>query len=120
MKPYLLLYYQWAYSLDFNIQHHAMDTLYNKLRRLQQYNPRFGRKIIKYKKVFKEGRFRYKGVVYFDDIHLPFNVPSKYFSLNHIDAIQENDIPLIETESDQEENDEEDIIVDDEEEDEEY
>jgi len=107
MRPYLLLYFKWAYSSCYRSQSKSMERLCNQLRVFKRYNPCFGRKMIKMKKVFEVGKTgavnpfvgktgavnsflvkRYKPEVYFNDIHIPFNVCTTYFFKNHIERIE--------------------------------
>jgi len=85
-KPYLYMYFQWAYSLSTIVQKQSMDHLYSQLHHFHKYNPRFGRKMIRVKKVFELNRpfGKFKGEIYFNDVHLPFNIADVNFMKNHV------------------------------------
>jgi hypothetical protein len=73
LKPCLLLYFKYSYSLLKTVKHNALNSLYKKLKELKIFNPRFGRKIISM-----------GSPSYFDDRHINFNSESpNNFLLSH-------------------------------------
>jgi hypothetical protein len=62
LKPCLLLYFKYSYSLIKTVKLNALNCLFKKLKNLIICNPRFGRKIISANKL-----------PYFDDRHINFN-----------------------------------------------
>jgi hypothetical protein len=73
LKPCLLLYFKYSYSLIKTVKYNALNSLYKKLKELKIFNPRFGRKIISM-----------GNPSYFDDRHINFNSESpNIFLLSH-------------------------------------
>jgi hypothetical protein len=62
LKPCLLLYFKYSYSLIKTVKLNVLNCLFKKLKQLILFNPRFGRKIISQDKP-----------IYFDDRHMNFN-----------------------------------------------
>jgi hypothetical protein len=116
MRPYLVLYFQWAYSMSSVIQKRSMDQLLNKLSRFCHFNPRFGRKIMKLEKVFElSGKYKkWKKIVYFDDRHIPFRTLDDDFMQNHSRYVDNaDDDSLSEYRSDNDDTSESDEYDDD-------
>jgi hypothetical protein len=88
MRPYLFLYYTILYSAEEYRVINATDELNYKLDRLYKYNPAFGRKIIRLKRVMFSKTMR-KEIVYnqkcpnFDE---PMDV--KTYQKNHLEIIE--------------------------------
>jgi hypothetical protein len=74
MKPYLYLSLETNYSLVGKNRVHAKNMLNQKLKEFQNFNPGFGRKIIKFKDiVHKEKIKRIRSHIGFNMCHKPFN-----------------------------------------------
>jgi len=74
MKPYLHYKFQSHYSLISNNKNDAKKNLNKKLQEFQQFNPNFGRKIIKLKNIYIKGKIkRVKSHIEFNMIHKKFN-----------------------------------------------
>lgn len=84
MKPYLYLNLVSSYSL---IQKNRIETknkLYKKLCEFQMFNPHFGRRIIKFKNIIKNGKIkRVKS-------HIEFNMKHKKFTTYEINNFMNN------------------------------
>jgi len=124
MRPYLVLYFQWAYSMSSVIQKRSMDQLLNKLSRFCHFNPRFGRKIMKLEKVFElSGKYKkWKKIVYFDDRHIPFRTLDDDFMQNHSRYVDNADDDSLSeyrsdnddtSESDEDDDDDDSVIYED-------
>jgi len=50
MRPYLMLYFKFLYSLDISERNISREELHNKLKQFYQFNPKFGRRFIKLSK----------------------------------------------------------------------
>jgi len=92
MKPYLVLYFQNCYSLIPIIKRNSSIELNNKLKRLKNHNPLFGRKIIKlgYK---IDANFKTKAFIKcyeFNDKHISFNYDNIDFLKNHLTFTEVN------------------------------
>ena len=84
MKPYLHLSLTSYYSLVQKNKIEARKNLYLKLREFQRFNTQFGRKIIKFKDIVKNGRIkRVKS-------HIEFNMKHKKFNTYEIDNFMNN------------------------------
>lgn len=86
MKPYLYLKLMSIYSLISKNKIHAKNKLYKKLREFQNYNPKFGRKIFKFKNIIQNGKIKkvISGFV-FDMKYKKFNTYEiQHFMNNHL------------------------------------
>jgi hypothetical protein len=80
MKPYLHYYFIATYSLCFEKRHEYFHKLCYKIRRFFKFNPKFGRKFIKFEKCVPPGiidnpfnkNLRKKKVIIFNDAHVNF------------------------------------------------
>ena len=86
MRPYLYLYYINKYSFMKNKIESSYYELRYKLQQFIKFNPKFGRKYVKY------NSFTKKKVVEFNDKHINYNSITKIdFQNSHIDPYQENE-----------------------------
>jgi hypothetical protein len=86
MKPYLILYLQSYFSFITIIKNNARILLNRKLKKFQNFNPKFGRKIYKigYKSVTNFKIKTYIKSVQFLDEHIAFNyIEESNFLTNH-------------------------------------
>jgi hypothetical protein len=72
MKPYLLLYMNIIYSLIPIIKTQAQRELSYKLKKFQNFNPQFGKKIMKLEYIYFPNK-KVKTTVEFDDKHISFH-----------------------------------------------
>ena len=90
MQPYLLLYYQSIYSVDLYKRNSCSHELLMRLVKFINYNPKFGRKHVKFHKQirtlslqdslrFKPYRRVFKKIVSFNVDHLPFYSKDHFF-----------------------------------------
>lgn len=84
MKPYLYLRLQAKYSLIIKNQIISNKKLSQKLREFQCFNPRFGRKIIKFKDIVKNGKIKKV------KSHIEFNMKHKKFNVYEINSFMSN------------------------------
>ena len=104
MQPYLLLYYQSIYSIDLYKRNVCTHDLLTSLVKFINYNPQFGRKIIKLEPQFrvnesclkfKKFKQYLKKTVTFNMRHLPFYSKDSNFMINQIfepvDSSYDND-----------------------------
>ena len=86
MKPYLHYKFQSNYSLISKNKNNAKKQLHKKLQEFQQFNPNFGRKIIKLKNIYIKGKIkRVKSHIEFNMIHKKFNnFEIENFMKNHL------------------------------------
>lgn len=86
MKPYLYLFLQSNYSIIGKNKLDAKNELNRKLKAFQNFNPRFGRKIIKFKDIIhKEKIKRVKSHIGFNMNYKPFNCYNiEIFMNNHL------------------------------------
>jgi hypothetical protein len=82
-KPYLHLKIISIYSLTYTSKIEARNKLNKKLLEFQKYNPQFGKKIINYKIINKNGFKRVK-------THTEFNMNHKKFDTYEIDCFMNN------------------------------
>lgn len=105
MKPYLYLSLRSHYSLVQKNKIEARKKLYLKLREFQRFNTQFGRKIIKFKDVVKNGKIkRVKS-------HIEFNMKHKKFNTYEIDNFMNNHLSYKYDRYDYNESDEEPQII---------
>jgi hypothetical protein len=83
MKPYLHLKLTSYYSLVPQNKTQSYNILMNKLRKFQQFNPFFGRKLIKRKDVFVNNKTISKIYVEFNTDHIKHDVYEIYDFLNN-------------------------------------
>ena len=90
MRPYLLLYYIYNYSL-IQKKSYSKDLLFKKLNELYQFNPNFGRKIIKVQSYFLENENinininkKYKNICTYNHDHICFYKESNTFLTSHL------------------------------------
>jgi hypothetical protein len=86
MKPYLYLKLQSSYSLIPRNKTIARKKLMKKLLEFQRFNPQFGRKIIRFKDIYKDGKIkRIKSHIEFNMKHKKFNTDEEVnFMNNHL------------------------------------
>jgi hypothetical protein len=84
MKPYLYLRLQAKYSLIIKNQIIANKKLSQKLREFQCFNPQFGKKIIKFKDIVKNGKIKKV------KSHIEFIMKHKKFNTYEIDSFMSN------------------------------
>ena len=111
LKPCLLLYFKYSYSLIKTVKLNALNCLFKKLKQLIIFNPRFGRKNISVSKP-----------TYFNDEHMNFNSENideflysntnKYYLLNNLEPYNTNENDTNENDTNEEEINE-DIIYHD-------
>lgn len=91
MKPYLYLHLTSCCSLVNKNKIEANKQLHKKLREFQCFNPQFGRKIIRFKNVINNGKFkRVKSHIEFNMKHKKFNTYDiGTFMTNHLSYINE-------------------------------
>ncbi len=99
MKPYLYLYLVACYSLVEKNKNDAENLLVKKLCEFQSYNPQFGRKIIKFKDIVKNGKKRIKS-------HIEFNMKHKQFNVYDIESFMNNHLSYKDEMNDEEEEEE--------------
>ena len=93
MKPYLHYKFQSHYSLISKNKNNAKKILHKKLQEFQQFNPNFGRKIIKLKNIYIKGKIkRVKSHIEFNMIHKKFNnFEIENFMKNHLSYKYDSD-----------------------------
>jgi len=85
MRPYLLLYYTSKYSLINTKKNDTKKILYKKLDDFYNFNPNFGRIIIKMHPYFSKNNIKkYKYTYTYNDKHISFNQDFKCFLTSHI------------------------------------
>ena len=93
MRPYLLLYYIYNYSLINSKKTDSKHLLFQKLNELYLFNPNFGRKIIKVQSYFSENKNEnenedknktYKNICSYNHHHICFYQASNTFLTSHI------------------------------------
>ena len=86
MKPYLKLKLLTQYSLVKNIKMDARVKLNKKLRDFQQFNPKFGRRVINFRNMYADGILKYvKSGELFNTRHKKFNSSTTCnFMKNHL------------------------------------
>lgn len=99
MKPYLKLKLIANYSLIYKVRCHAKKRLDKKLAEFQQFNPQFGRKIVKFKNIYNNGRFkRVKS-------HIEFNMKHKKLNIVETDTFMKDHLGYIHNEYNMESDD---------------
>jgi hypothetical protein len=84
MRPYLLLYYIYNYSL-IQKKSYSKDLLFKKLNELYHFNPNFGRKFIKVQSYFLENKNKtYKNICTYNHNHICFYKESNTFLTSHL------------------------------------
>jgi hypothetical protein len=83
-KPYIHLKLTSIYSLIKQKKYESEKKLYKKLREFQEYNPQFGRKIIKFKDIIKNGKLKKI------KSHIEFNMKYKKFNNDDVDKFMTN------------------------------
>lgn len=104
MKPYLYLKLVSSYSLVQKNKIQAKKNLYKKLYEFQQFNPQFGRKIIKFKDIVKNGKIKKV------KSHIEFNMRHKKFNTYEIDNFMNNHLEYRYEPYEYEENEEPQLI----------
>lgn len=89
-KPYLNLNLISIYSLICQSKVEAKNKLNKKLLDFQKFNPHFGRKIIKYKNIYKNG------IIQTVKSHIEFNMNYKKFNSYEIDCFMNNHLTYYE------------------------
>ena len=86
MKPYLYYKFQSHYSFISKNKYDAKIKLNKKLKEFQKFNPNFGRKIIKFKNIYINGKIkRVKSHIEFNMTHKKFNnFEIENFMNNHL------------------------------------
>jgi hypothetical protein len=104
MKPYLYLNLKGQYSLISKVRNMSRIKLYKKLREFQQFNPIFGRKIIKFKDIIHKGKTkRIKS-------HIGFSMKHKSFDIYNIDNFMNNHLAYKYDQNEENYNDDEDVV----------
>ncbi len=85
MRPYIRLYYTYLHSFDLYARSTALYELEHRLKRFRNFNPYFGRKIIK----IKCGKL----IVMFNDKHVEFKKLSRFhsFATSHLTIDEQYD-----------------------------
>jgi hypothetical protein len=87
MRPYLLLYFSYKYSLITTTKMNSKILLYEKLKQFYDFNPTFSRKQIKVQTYFsKNGKKKYKNIYSYNDKHINFNQKSTTFLTSHLSS----------------------------------
>ena len=85
MRPYLLLYFSYKYSLISTKKMNSKILLYKKLNEFFTFNPYFGKKNIKVQSYFsKNGKKKYKNVYVFNDKYINFYREDNNFLTSHL------------------------------------
>lgn len=85
MRPYLLLYFLYKYSLINITKINSKILLYEKLKQFYNFNPIFSRKQIEVQIYFsKKGEKKYKNICSYNDKHINFNQQTKTFLTSHL------------------------------------
>lgn len=85
MRPYLLLYFLYKYSLISTKKIDSKILLYKKLNDFYTFNPCFGKKNINIKTYFlKNGKKKYKNEYIFNDKHIDFYKEDNNFLTSHL------------------------------------
>ena len=114
LKPCVLLYFKYNYSLIELVRKHSVFELKKKLKLLKLFNHCFGRKMYKVNRINNVNTT----TVYFNDTHINFNnVSPNNFLLSHTDTNFDNIEEDIIEEDDIEEEDIDDEDIDDEDDD---
>ena len=108
MRPYLLLYYQSIYSINLCKRTSCADELIIRFIKFINFNPKFGRKIIKFQKgirsrqpdfAFKTYKPYYKKTILFNEAHISYYNKDHSFMTNQSN-IEESDSDTDSTVSD--------------------
>ena len=87
MRPYLLLYFSYKYSLISTKKFDSKILLYKKLNEFYTFNPYFGKKNIKVQSYFsRNGKKKYKNVYVFNDKHINFYSEDNNFLTSHLSS----------------------------------
>ena len=85
MRPYLLLYYTYYYSLIDIKKRNAKITFNKKLREFNMFNPSFGKKLIKVETSYLNKKVsNYKNTYIYDDKCIIFNEEDNTFLTSHL------------------------------------
>ena len=85
MRPYLILYFSYKYSLISTSKIYSKNILHKKLNEFYIFNPIFGREQIKVHKYFSKNlEKKYKNVCTYNDKHINFYQESKTFLTSHL------------------------------------
>ena len=84
MKPYLLLYFSYKFSLITTKKMYSKIILYEKLRQFYLFNPLFGRKQIKVQPFFSKNSKKYRNVYTYTDKHIDFYKENNNFLTSHL------------------------------------
>jgi hypothetical protein len=84
MRPYLILYYSYKYSLINTKKIHSKNILYKKLKDFYTFNPTFSRQYIKVQYYFLKNKKIYKNIYTYNDKHINFYEESKTFLTSHL------------------------------------
>jgi len=84
MKPYLLLYFSYKFSLITTKKMYSKILLYEKLKQFYLFNPLFGRKQVKVQLFFSKNTKKYRNVCTYNDKHIDFHTENNNFLTSHL------------------------------------
>lgn len=85
MRPYLLLYFLYKYSLITTKKHNSKILLFEKLKQFNMFNPFFGRKNIKVETYISKNNIKkYKNLCSYNDKYIDFYEEDKNFLTSHL------------------------------------
>jgi hypothetical protein len=84
MKPYLLLYFSYKFSLITTKKMYSKILLYEKLKQFYLFNPFFGRKEIKVQTFFSKNIKKYRNIYTYNDKHIDFYKENNNFLTSHL------------------------------------
>jgi len=85
MRPYLLLYFLYNYSLINTKKYNSKILLFEKLKEFNRFNPFFGRKKIKVEKYISNNNIKkYKNLCSYNDKYIDFYKEDKNFLTSHL------------------------------------
>jgi hypothetical protein len=99
MRPYLLLYYTYNFSLTHIKKRDSKITFNKKLREFYMFNPNFGKKLIKVETTRTTNSNGYKNTYIYDDKYINFNEEDDTFLTSHLSnrkmIDEQNIVPFI-------------------------
>jgi hypothetical protein len=84
MRPYLLVYFLYKYSLINTQKHNSKILLFEKLKQFNRFNPFFGRKQIKVEKYISNNNIKYKNLCSYNDKYIDFYKEDNFFLTSHL------------------------------------